>query len=41
MVSLAFIFAFIQETVYWVHNRRVAQGKHVPKDGTEPYIYVL
>ncbi|KAL2880854.1 hypothetical protein SGCOL_003881 [Colletotrichum sp. CLE4] len=41
MVSIGMAFALLQEAVYLVHNRRVAQGKHRPKDGSEPYVYVL
>ncbi|WYZ34315.1 hypothetical protein EsH8_I_000591 [Colletotrichum jinshuiense] len=41
MVSVGMAFALLQEAVYFVHNRRVAQGKHTPKDGSEPYVYVL
>ncbi|KAI3541126.1 major facilitator superfamily transporter [Colletotrichum filicis] len=41
MVSIGMAFALLQEAVYVLHNRRVAQGKHRPKDGSEPYIYVL
>ncbi|KAF9873573.1 major facilitator superfamily transporter [Colletotrichum karsti] len=40
MVSVGMSFAILQELVYFVHNRRVAQGKHKPKDGSEPYVYV-
>ncbi|OLN94298.1 putative transporter YIL166C-like protein 4 [Colletotrichum chlorophyti] len=40
MVSVGMVFALLQETVYFVHNRRVLQGKHKPKDGSEPYVYV-
>jgi hypothetical protein len=39
MVSLGMVFAAIQVVVYKVHNRRVAEGKHVPKDGETPMIY--
>ncbi|WQF78424.1 Putative major facilitator superfamily, MFS transporter superfamily [Colletotrichum destructivum] len=41
MVSVGMTFALLQEAVYFVHNRRVAQGKHTPKDGSEPYVYVF
>ncbi|KAJ0167394.1 putative transporter [Colletotrichum tanaceti] len=41
MVSVGMAFALLQEAVYFVHNRRVAQGKHTPKDGSEPYVYVF
>lgn len=40
MVSVGMAFALLQELVYFVHNRRVAQGKHKPKDGLEPFLYV-
>ncbi|KAF6833982.1 inner membrane transport protein yfav [Colletotrichum musicola] len=40
MVSVGMAFALLQELVYFVHNRRVAQGKHKPKDGQEPFLYV-
>lgn len=33
-------FALIQIVTYVIHNRRVAQGKHRPKNGEEPMIYV-
>ncbi|KAE9572462.1 hypothetical protein CGMCC3_g11408 [Colletotrichum fructicola] len=39
MVSVGMAFALLQELVYFVHNRRVAQGKHKSKDGSEPYVY--
>ncbi|KAJ9148269.1 MFS general substrate transporter [Pleurostoma richardsiae] len=41
MVAVGIFFAMIQEAVYFVHNRRVAQGKHRSVDGEPPYIYVL
>ncbi|KAK6226592.1 inner membrane transport protein yfaV [Colletotrichum tabaci] len=41
MVSVGMAFALLQEAVYFVHNRRVAQGKHTSKDGSEPYVYVF
>jgi hypothetical protein len=41
MVSLGMLFAIIQDGVYFVHNRRVRNGQHRPKDGSEPYIYTL
>lgn len=41
MVSVGMAFALLQEAVYILHNRRVAQGKHSDKDGSESYIYVL
>lgn len=40
MVSVGIASAAIQIVVYVVHNRRVAQGKHQTKDGSEPMIYV-
>lgn len=39
MVSIGIASAFVQVIVYVVHNRRVAQGKHRPKDGSEPMVY--
>ncbi|KAK2064102.1 MFS general substrate transporter [Colletotrichum caudatum] len=41
MVSVGMAAALFQEAVYFVHNRRVAQGKIKPKDGSEPYVYVF
>lgn len=41
MVSLGMLFAIIQDGVYFVHNRRVRNGQHRPKDGSAPYIYTL
>ncbi|KAJ5172375.1 hypothetical protein N7492_004968 [Penicillium capsulatum] len=40
MVSVGIASAAIQITVYIVHNRRVAQGKHQAKDESGPMIYV-
>ncbi|TDZ29936.1 putative transporter [Colletotrichum spinosum] len=40
MVSVGMAFALIQESVYFVHNRRVSQGKHTSEDDSEPYVYV-
>ncbi|KAK1766601.1 major facilitator superfamily domain-containing protein [Phialemonium atrogriseum] len=40
MVSVGIVFAALQIVVYVVHNRRVAQGKHQEKDGSESMIYV-
>lgn len=39
MVSIGIASALVQIIVYVVHNRRVAQGKHRPKDGSEPMVY--
>ena len=39
MVSIGIASAAVQVIVYVVHNRRVAQGKHRPKDGSEPMVY--
>ncbi|KAI9147274.1 inner membrane transporter yfaV [Paramyrothecium foliicola] len=36
MVSVGIVFASIQEVVYIVHNRRVAQGKFKSKDDSPP-----
>nr|XP_036579614.1 major facilitator superfamily transporter [Colletotrichum truncatum]KAF6787222.1 major facilitator superfamily transporter [Colletotrichum truncatum] len=41
MVSVGMAFALLQELVYFIHNKRVAQGKHRPKDGSKPYVYVF
>ncbi|KAK2015408.1 inner membrane transporter yfaV [Colletotrichum eremochloae] len=41
MVSVGMAAALFQEAVYVVHNRRVAQGKSKPKDGSEPYVYIF
>ncbi|KAH7304683.1 major facilitator superfamily domain-containing protein [Stachybotrys elegans] len=41
MVSFGAIFAIIQETIYLVHNRRVAEGKVKRSDGNPPMKYVL
>ena len=40
MVAVGMAFAGLQIVVYVVHNRRVAQGKHKPRNGEEPMIYV-
>lgn len=39
MVSIGIASALVQVIVYVVHNRRVAQGKHRSKDGSEPMVY--
>ena len=41
MVVVGIIFAALQIVIYIVHNKRVANGKHKPKNGEEPQIYVL
>ncbi|WDK13523.1 major facilitator superfamily transporter [Colletotrichum graminicola] len=41
MVSVGMAAALFQESVYFVHNRRVSQGKNRPRDGSEPYVYVF
>ncbi|OIW30418.1 MFS general substrate transporter [Coniochaeta ligniaria NRRL 30616] len=41
MVAIGLFFAMVQEAVYLLHNRRVAQNKHRPRDDDPPYIYVL
>lgn len=41
MVSLGMLFAIIQDIVYYVHNKRVRDGRHQTKDGSPPYIYTL
>lgn len=41
MVSIGIASALVQIAVYVVHNRRVAQGKHVPKDGSPPLVHVI
>ncbi|PKS12648.1 hypothetical protein jhhlp_000856 [Lomentospora prolificans] len=40
MVAVGMLFAAIQVIVYVVHNKRVAEGKHQPKDGEESMIYI-
>ena len=40
MVMVGIVFAALQIVVYVVHNRRVRQGKHKPRNGEEPQIYV-
>ncbi|KAK1623435.1 inner membrane transporter yfaV [Colletotrichum phormii] len=40
MVSAGIAFAILQVVIYTVHNKRVAQGKHKPRDGEAPRIYV-
>ncbi|OJJ84647.1 uncharacterized protein ASPGLDRAFT_1516636 [Aspergillus glaucus CBS 516.65] len=40
MVSVGVASALVQIIVYVVHNRRVAQGKHRPKDGLTPMVYI-
>ena len=40
MVSVGVASALVQIIVYVVHNRRVAQGKHRPKDGLAPMVYI-
>lgn len=40
MVAVGIVFAALQIVIYVVHNKRVAEGKHTTKDGTEPIIYV-
>lgn len=39
MVSVGIASVLVQIIVYVVHNRRVAQGKHRPKDGSVPMVY--
>ena len=38
MVSVGMVFALLQVSIYVVHNRRVAQGKH-DNEKEEPRIY--
>ncbi|KAK1470722.1 inner membrane transporter yfaV [Colletotrichum cuscutae] len=40
MVSVGMAFAVLQVVLYAVHNKRVAEGKHKPRDGEAPRIYV-
>ncbi|OLN81966.1 putative transporter YIL166C-like protein 11 [Colletotrichum chlorophyti] len=40
MVSVGMAFAILQVAIYTVHNRRVAQGKHIPPKGEAARIYV-
>ncbi|CRL21322.1 Sucrose/H+ symporter, plant [Penicillium camemberti] len=40
MVSVGIASALAQIVIYVVHNKRVAQGKHQPKDGLPPMVYV-
>lgn len=40
MVSVGMAFAVLQVAIYTVHNRRVAEGKHKPRDGEALRIYV-
>lgn len=40
MVGVGFIAALVQEVLYRVHNRHVAEGKHRGLEGKEPRIYV-
>lgn len=40
MVSVGMAFAVLQVVIYAVHNKRVAEGKHKPRDGEVPRIYV-
>ncbi|CCF44086.1 inner membrane transporter yfaV [Colletotrichum higginsianum] len=40
MVSVGMAFAILQVVIYTVHNKRVASGKHKPRNGEVPRIYV-
>lgn len=40
MVSVGIVFAALQEAIYIIHNRRVAQGKNRGRNGSPPMIYV-
>lgn len=40
MVAVGIAFALLQVVIYVIHTRRVAQGKHRPKNAEEPMIYV-
>jgi hypothetical protein len=40
MVGIGFIAAMVQEVLYRVHNKRVAEGKHQGSEGKEPRVYV-
>jgi hypothetical protein len=40
MVGIGLVFAAIQEGIYLVHNKRVADGKHEVVDGKKPRMYV-
>jgi hypothetical protein len=40
MVSVGIASASLQVAIYVVHNKRVAEGKIKPKDGSPPMIYV-
>ena len=40
MVTVGMVSAAVQMVVYIVHNKRVREGKHVPKDGKPLQIYV-
>ena len=40
MVGVGFIAALVQEVLYRVHNKRVAEGKHQAPEGKMPRTYV-
>ncbi len=40
MVAVGIVFAGLQIVIYFVHNKRVADGKHDTKDGEVPMVYV-
>lgn len=39
MVTVGMVAAAVQMAVYIIHNKRVREGKHVPKDGSPPMVY--
>ncbi|KAI2609559.1 major facilitator superfamily domain-containing protein [Hypoxylon fragiforme] len=39
-VGIGMVFAILQTTIYIIHNKRVAQGKHTVAEGKRPRIYV-
>lgn len=40
MVSVGIASALVQMILYVVHNRCVAQGKHQPKNGLAPMVFI-
>ncbi|OKL57510.1 hypothetical protein UA08_07242 [Talaromyces atroroseus] len=41
MVSVGMLAALAQIGIYFVHNRRVSQGKHRPRDKSAPFMHVF
>lgn len=39
MVTIGMVASMVQMAVYYAHNKRVKEGKHVPKNGRAPYVY--